>query len=120
MCLKLVLKLTITKQNPFKYTWAYQIFVWYAFFCYLLRNIFWFTIQHLTMKETLREQKLVFVSILFALLLSFPFLKMMNKSAIILGVPSLFLYVFVTWALLIACIWLVIEGYNIKSNKRNE
>jgi len=53
------------------------------------------------MKEKLKEQRLIFLSILFMMLFSFPFAKMMNGNQIIFGIPRLYFYIFSLWLLLI-------------------
>lgn len=54
-------------------------------------------------------QRLVVLFLLGCLLLNYPFLYLFSRDADVLGVPLLFIYVFVAWALLIALTALVIE-----------
>jgi hypothetical protein len=71
------------------------------------------------MKEKLKEQRLLFLSILFMLLFSFPFAKMMNGTTIILGIPQLYFYIFALWLLLIFLTWLIADSRLFK-NKKNK
>jgi hypothetical protein len=55
-----------------------------------------------------RGQRLLFVAGLFALLLNYPLLAAFDHDGRVAGVPVLYLYVLVTWLLLIALTgWLV-------------
>jgi hypothetical protein len=71
------------------------------------------------MKEKLKEQRLLFLSILFMMLFSFPFAKMMNGTTIIFGIPQLYFYIFVLWLILIFLTWLIADSRLFK-NKRNK
>lgn len=55
------------------------------------------------------SDRLVVLFILGIVLFSPPFLLIFDNPATILGIPALFLYLFVAWAMLIALIALVIE-----------
>jgi hypothetical protein len=72
------------------------------------------------MKEKLKEQRLLFLSILFMMLFSFPFAKMMNGTSIILGVPQLYFYIFVLWLLLIFLTWLIADSRLFKNKKKRD
>ena len=55
-----------------------------------------------------RGQRLLFVAVLFTLLLNYPLLAAFDHDGRVAGVPVLYLYVLVTWLLLIALTgWLV-------------
>jgi hypothetical protein len=55
-----------------------------------------------------RGQRLLFVAGLFALLLNYPLLAAFDHDGRVAGVPVLYLYVLVTWLLLIGLTgWLV-------------
>ena len=55
-----------------------------------------------------RGQRLLFVAALFALLLTYPLLAAFDHDGRVAGVPVLYLYVLVTWLLLIGLTgWLV-------------
>ena len=71
------------------------------------------------MKEKLKEQKLFFISILFMLLFSFPFLKMANSSDLIAGIPQFYFYIFIFWLASIFLIWLVADT-NRKKTRSNK
>ncbi|MCR5886311.1 hypothetical protein LRS06_00700 [Hymenobacter sp. J193] len=58
--------------------------------------------------EQRRGQRLLFVGLLFAVLLNFPFLGVFNHDARLAGIPVLYLYVLLAWiALVLATGWLV-------------
>jgi hypothetical protein len=55
-----------------------------------------------------RSQRLLFVAVLFAVLLNYPLLAAFDHDGRVAGVPVLYLYVLLTWLLLIALTgWLV-------------
>ncbi len=58
------------------------------------------------MKEKLKEQKLLIIFILFFLLLNFPLLSISNVVAIVAGIPSLYLYIFSVWLLMIISMYI--------------
>jgi hypothetical protein len=58
------------------------------------------------MKEKLKEQKLLIIFILFFLLLNFPLLSISNIPVIVVGIPSLYLYVFAIWLLMIISMYI--------------
>ncbi|WP_241502117.1 hypothetical protein [Hymenobacter glacialis] len=47
-------------------------------------------------------QRLLFLSVLFGVLLSFPVLGVFDHETRVGGVPSLYLYILLTWVLLVA------------------
>ncbi|MDU0370284.1 hypothetical protein ACFPAF_07775 [Hymenobacter endophyticus] len=58
--------------------------------------------------EQRRGQRLLFVAVLFAVLLNFPFLGVFNFDARVAGIPVLYLYVLGIWGLLVLLTgWLV-------------
>jgi hypothetical protein len=58
--------------------------------------------------EQRRGQRLLFVSLLFAVLLNFPFLAVVNHQGRVGGIPVLYLYVLVVWVQLVLLTgWLV-------------
>jgi len=71
------------------------------------------------MKEKMKEQKLLFISILFMLLFSFPFLKMVNKPDFIAGIPQFYFYIFIFWLAAIFLTWLIADT-NTKKTKTNK
>jgi hypothetical protein len=72
------------------------------------------------MKEKLKEQRLLFLSMLFMMLFSFPFAKLMNGPFTILGVPQLYFYIFILWLLLIFLIWLIADSRQFKNKKKKD
>jgi hypothetical protein len=59
-----------------------------------------------------RGQRLLFVAGLFALLLNYPLLAAFDHHGRVAGVPVLYLYVLVTWLLLIS-----LTGWLVKSKE---
>ncbi len=53
--------------------------------------------------------RLVALCMLGAILFNFPILAIFNKPGTVLGIPTLYAYIFVAWALLIAAMALVVE-----------
>lgn len=62
------------------------------------------------MYEKNKRQKFSFIAILLFLLLSFPILSAANKIAFWLGLPLLFVYLFVVWAGAILLLFLNAES----------
>lgn len=60
--------------------------------------------------EQRRGQQLLFVSLLFALLLNFPLLSAFDHGGLVLGIPTLYLYVLLIWLLLV-----LLTGWLVKS-----
>ncbi len=69
------------------------------------------------MKEKRKEQKLFFIGVLFMMLFSFPFVKMMNGSAFIAGIPQLYFYIFIFWFAAIVLTWLLAD---VNKRKKRE
>jgi hypothetical protein len=62
--------------------------------------------------EQRRGQRLLFVSVLFAVLLNFPLLAAFDHNGRVGGVPVLYLYVLLTWSALV-----LLTGWLVKSIK---
>ncbi|NBB29021.1 hypothetical protein [Cellulophaga sp. BC115SP] len=71
------------------------------------------------MKESLKEQRLFIISCLFLLLYNFPIISIFNLDTQIAGIPSLFLYVFVLWLILIIVIYLNVRELNKNQDHSN-
>jgi len=56
--------------------------------------------------ENRKSKRLMGVCLLGWILLTAPILSLFNRPILVFGIPLLFLYVFSTWALLIALIYL--------------
>ena len=56
-----------------------------------------------------KTSKIIFVAILFLLLFSFPFLKMMNKDTFVGPFPLLYFYIILLWLICIAIIAFIVE-----------
>ncbi len=54
-----------------------------------------------------RNSKLVGIFLLFAILLNFPIIGIFNEDGMLLGIPSLYFYLFLIWALLIIVMYLM-------------
>jgi len=61
------------------------------------------------MRTGLKGQRLAALFLLGFLLLNYPLVSLFAGTAQIFGVPLLFIYVFVAWALVIALLALVVE-----------
>ncbi len=60
-------------------------------------------------RTSIKGQRLVAVFLLGCVLLNYPILSLFDKAAGWFGVPPLYLYIFVAWALLIGLMALVVE-----------
>ena len=56
---------------------------------------------HQDRSESRRSQRLLFLAVLFGLLLNFPLLAAFDHDGRVGGVPVLYLYVLLTWILLV-------------------
>jgi hypothetical protein len=61
------------------------------------------------LRSTQKSQRLVALFLLGGLLFNYPLLALFNTAAEAYGVPVLYAYIFLAWALLIALLALVIE-----------
>jgi hypothetical protein len=61
-------------------------------------------------RSRLTGQRLVAIFLLGCALLNFPLLSLFDRRGDVLGVSMLYVYLFVTWLLLIVLMALVIEG----------
>jgi hypothetical protein len=50
--------------------------------------------------------RLVVLAVLGLALFNYPLLRIFDRQVLVLGLPLVWLYVFVAWALLIALVWL--------------
>ena len=69
------------------------------------------------MPEHIRRPKLVLLSILLLVLISYPLLTLSNKSVLAGGIPLLVVYLFAVWILVIFLAWMVSEQ---KMRKKDE
>ena len=60
-------------------------------------------------KPYIKTQRLAALFALGALLFNYPLLALFNRALVVAGVPLLYLYVFLAWALLITLLALVAE-----------
>lgn len=54
------------------------------------------------MKKQVKEQRLVSLSVLAGILFCFPVMAIFNSPELVWGIPTLYLYIFILWAILIA------------------
>lgn len=64
------------------------------------------------MKERLTNEKLVFFSAIFCVLLCYPILSIFNRSSLIWGIPTLYLYLFLAWVFIITILFYVVRKDN--------
>ena len=62
------------------------------------------------MRSTMKGPRLVAVFLLGVLLFNYPLLALFNRDASVFGIPLLYAYIFLAWALLIGLLALVIEA----------
>ena len=55
--------------------------------------------------EQRRGQRLLFLSLLFAVLLNFPLLAVFDHAGRVAGIPVLYLYVLLAWITLVLLTW---------------
>ncbi|MFT3846523.1 MAG: hypothetical protein QM725_15805 [Lacibacter sp.] len=73
------------------------------------------------MHEENKRQKFSFIAILLFLLLSYPILSVANKVAFWFGLPSLYVYLFLVWAVAIFLLFFNAETkHEVKRKKNNE
>ena len=60
-------------------------------------------------KPYIKTQRLAALFALGAVLFNYPLLALFNRAVMVAGVPLLYLYVFLAWALLITLMALVVE-----------
>ncbi len=60
-------------------------------------------------KPYIKTQRLAALFALGAVLFNYPLLALFNRAVVVAGVPLLYLYVFLAWALLITLLALVAE-----------
>jgi hypothetical protein len=59
-------------------------------------------------KHERKGQRLIALCMLGCLLFNYPILALFNRAATVLGIPILYAYIFVVWAVLIALMaWMV-------------
>jgi hypothetical protein len=71
------------------------------------------------MKEKQKQQKLFFISILFMMLFSFPFLKMASKNVFVAGIPLFYFYLFLVWFLAIAITLIIADSRKKNLKQKN-
>lgn len=61
------------------------------------------------MSEDKRNTRLVVLAVLAFALFNYPLLRLFDVDVVVLGVPLVWLYVFVSWGLLIALVGLTVR-----------
>jgi hypothetical protein len=61
------------------------------------------------LRSNLKGQRLVALFLLGGLLFNYPLLAVFNVAAEAFGIPALYVYIFVAWALLIGLLAIVVE-----------
>lgn len=69
------------------------------------------------MNNRVRKQRLVLLAVLLLVMLVYPVIAAASKSRLVMGIPVLYLYVFVVWA---TGIFLLFRLSGSKKNRRNE
>jgi hypothetical protein len=59
--------------------------------------------------SSIRSERLVAIFLLGVLLFNYPLLALFNSAAEAFGIPLLYTYIFISWALLIGLLALVVE-----------
>ena len=62
------------------------------------------------MRPTMKGPRLVAVFLLGVLLFNYPLLALFNRDVSVFGIPLLYAYIFLAWALLIGLLALVTEA----------
>lgn len=61
------------------------------------------------MQSKLKQQKLTLFSVLLLVLFTYPVVSLANRSALIAGIPVLFLYIFIVWIIAIIILYRIAE-----------
>ena len=64
---------------------------------------------HSMNKRNQKNQRLVGLFLLGCLLFNYPLLALFNKSGVVFGIPILYAYLFIAWALLIGLLAIVVR-----------
>lgn len=72
------------------------------------------------MNEKRTEQRLLMASLLFGLLLNYPILSIFNSNRLLFGLPQLYVYLFVTWGVLILLIYRIASNIQPPKDHSNE
>ena len=56
------------------------------------------------MKQKIRNEKLILFAILLIVLLTYPFIAIVNKPFLVMGIPILYFYIFLVWLIAIVII----------------
>ena len=62
------------------------------------------------MRSTMKGARLVAVFLLGVLLFNYPLLALFNRDVSVFGIPLLYAYIFLAWALLIGLLALITEA----------
>lgn len=67
--------------------------------------------------ESRRSEKLVALAMAAAVALNYPILHLFGGSSLVLGLPLLYLYLFLVWAVVIACIGWVMRRHKLEHDR---
>lgn len=70
--------------------------------------------QNLIEREARRAERLVVVVCVAALAFNYPLLELFSGPYLLLGVPLLYFYLFIIWALIILCVSLIMRGDGVE------
>lgn len=73
-----------------------------------------------TLPERRRRERLVALVVLGALALNYPLVALFSHVKLLLGIPLLYLYLFVVWLALIALIALSVAHTNVVSDDKSK
>lgn len=68
----------------------------------------------------MKQQRAIAFTILLVCLLNFPILSLFNKAIFVFGIPLIYVYVFIVWAIGIVVIGIVAESKNVEDQTDNE
>lgn len=68
------------------------------------------------MSKPTQQQSLILLSLCLLLFFNFPLLSIANKSALVNGIPILYLFIFLSWAIGIFLVYRIIEHQNPKQD----
>lgn len=71
-------------------------------------------------RDAVKNKRLVSLFLLGALLLNYPLLSLFNRDLMIFGIPLLYLYIFITWTLVIFLGGLITSAPQSRKNGKKE
>jgi hypothetical protein len=68
----------------------------------------------------MKQQKAIAITIFLVCLLNFPILSLFNKAVFVFGIPLIYVYVFIVWAIGIAIVGIIAESKTVEDTPENE